>query len=244
MRILASKLHRLTRTSRQGFSLIEVVLAVSIMSVIAGVTLPVTLTVLDRAYSTATKEELQNLADASSRMFEDTRTLPLSVEDLLIDQGTPGWSGPYLPGSFSDGISGLGGYEVDGWSNSYALGVSGTALTLTSPGSDGDLGSDDDIILTMDATQILRAQTLENLAVINSAVQSYNALNLAEAPLPANFGSIRSTLTGGGFLPDSALYEVDAWGDSYVEDPLGSTPVVRVRSVNVAANSAGSGGGW
>ncbi|MFT6363598.1 MAG: prepilin-type N-terminal cleavage/methylation domain-containing protein, partial [Planctomycetota bacterium] len=91
MLILTSKIAASKRDARQGFSLMEVVIAVSIMSVIAGVSLPVTLTVLDRANVKATKQELQNLADASSRMFEDTKTLPLSVEDLLIDQGTPGW---------------------------------------------------------------------------------------------------------------------------------------------------------
>ena len=251
MQLLPSKVTRAARSSSQGFSLMEVVLAVSIMSVIAGVSLPVTLTVLDRANTKATKQELQNLADAASRMFEDTKTLPLAVEHLLIDQGTPGWTGPYLPGSFVDGISGLGGYEVDGWSNGYVLRVQGAALTFTSKGGDGTLDSDDDIALTLDTTMILRRETLENLEVINAALQSYNSLHLAEFPLPANFASIQSTLVSTGFLPDSVLYQKDAWGDSYVEDPLGSTPVVRIKSIHIATDSTsapmagGEGGaGW
>ena len=236
MRTLTTSKSNSINHRRKGFSLMEVVLAVSIMSVIAGATLPVTFTVLNQAHSKATKEELRNLAEASSRMFEDTKTLPILVEGLLIDQGVAGWSGPYLPGSFSDGISGLGGYEVDSWSNAYSLSISGNALTITSMGSDGIHGTEDDLVLSMDATLILRSKTLDNLAIINSALQSYNALNLVEAPLPANFGSVRSALCSKGFLPESVRYQVDAWGDAYVEDPRGQTPVVRVKSVNVAAN--------
>jgi general secretion pathway protein G len=236
------------RSSRSGFSLIELIIAVTIMSALAAVAVPVAGTVLDQGYSKASRIEMKNLAEATQAMYRDTWTLPTEAADLLIDPGTAGWSGPYLPGAFTDKISGLGGYEVDGWSVAYDFAISGYVLTITSAGPDGTVGSADDLALPIDVTPILRDETLERLDTINAAVQNYNLLYQLTEPLPAGYASIRSALVAKGYLPDAAAYETDAWGDAFTEDPLGLAPVVRVTSTHLAAGAgsvaSGGSGGW
>ena len=230
-------------SSYSGFTLIEVIVTVTIISVLAGAAIPVTKTVLTRAFTKATKVEMQNLSDAAAALFVDTGKLPSNVGDLLIDPGTAGWSGPYLPGSFVDGISGLGGYEVDGWSHEYDLRVSGDVLTFLSQGSDATFGTDDDISLALDVTSIRRAETLDRLQIINNAIAAYNSEHLIDSPLPANYASIRSKLVGSGALPSAAMFETDAWGDAFVADPFGASPVVKVASANLGASSSAGGAG-
>jgi len=225
------------------------VIVLTIMSVLAGVAIPVTKTVLDRSHAKATRVEIQALSDATAAMFEDTWALPHQVADLLVDTGIAGWSGPYLPGSFNDSISGLRGYEVDGWSRSYVLDPVGDVLRITSQGPDREIGGGDDIELSLDVTMLRRAETLERLAILNTAIQSYNAVMQSKKSLPADFGSIHTALVVKGFLPSSSAFETDAWADAFVPDPLHQTPVVRVTSIHISAISDGTKttkkeGGW
>ena len=230
------------RTARAGFSLMELVIAVTIMSVLAAVAVPVAGTVLDQGRRQATMEEMQDLVAAAEAAFVDTLTLPADLEDLAVDPGDDGWTGPYLVGTFDDHVTGLAGYGLDAWSRAYRLDVAGDVWTLTSDGPDGKKATDDDLVLELDATRLRRAETLDRLATINQAILAYNGEHHEDAPLPTGIAGIRSSLVTRGFLPDHGRYGVDAWGDDLVEDPVGGTPVVRVTSVHLGVTSAGSSG--
>jgi prepilin-type N-terminal cleavage/methylation domain-containing protein len=90
---------------RRGFTLIELVIAISIVAVLAGAAIPVTAKVLTYKARKATREELQVLGDAALEHFRDTRTIPTTVSNLMVDSNVAGWSGPYLGGAVTDQLT-------------------------------------------------------------------------------------------------------------------------------------------
>lgn len=215
---------------RGGFTLMEMIIAVAIMAIVVGAAVPVTSRVVTYRARKATNEELALLAEASTEFFRDTGRLPDAVAELLTDPGDSGWRGPYLPGVVADELSGLTGYEVDAWSRPYSVSAAGDVLTIASRGEDASFGTDRDLTLATDVTPVRRAQTLERLRILNNAIALYNAAYQATDPLPADFAQVYARLTTTGFLPADADFQQDAWGQPFVEDPLGQAPVVRVGS--------------
>lgn len=232
-------------TKQSGFSLLEMVVVVAIMSIIVGAAIPVTSKVMTYQARKATREELGALSDAVAEYVRDTLAHPSSIADLVIDPSVSGWSGPYLPGVVDDSLSGKIGYEVDAWSRDYSLSSSGDVLTISSQGEDGTAGNSDDLEIEIDASPLRRAETRDRLMTVNNAVLRYNTEKDESDPaLVTNWSSARSTLISQGYLPDDGRYQVDAWGDDLVEDPVGDLPVVMIGSVNLGvASGGGSGGG-
>jgi len=233
--------------NRAGFSLMELIVAVTIMTALAAVAVPVAGTVIDQGYARASKTEMQNLSEASSAMFLDTGILPAKIVELLSNPGLAGWVGPYLPGAFGDKISGLRGYEADAWSVAYRIELEGDVQVITSAGPDSTMDTDDDLVLQLDVTPIRRSVTRERLATINSAIGVYNSSYLKSAPLSTDYGAAHAALVAGGYLPNSSMYELDAWGDAFVGDPVGSAPTVRVTSIHLSQATTGTSGsslGW
>ncbi|MCC6406660.1 MAG: prepilin-type N-terminal cleavage/methylation domain-containing protein [Planctomycetes bacterium] len=224
-----------SHASRSAFTLLELVIAVTIMAILAAAAVPAVSTVLGYQMRKSTREELSVLSQACGEYFRDTSTFPTSLAALSVDPTVAGWAGPYLPGELIDPISGLSSYEVDAWSRSYRLTTSGDVLTTASAGDDAVFGSDDDISIELNVTWIRREVTLERLKVINQAIVLYNGVYQITQPLSANYASIYSTLVTNGFLPASTDFQVDAWGDAFVPDPVGVTPVVRVGSSNLGS---------
>ena len=223
-----------TKRSRQaGFSLIEMIIAITIMTIIAGAALPLASSMINSAATKATKAELEGLAEATTHYFSDTGALPGAIVDMLVDPSVAGWSGPYLGGITTDVISGSTSFEVDGWSRVYSVQVSGDVWTATSAGRDASLGTADDIDVVLNVSYIRRRVTLERLATINSAITRYNSAFAASDPLPVGWSGAFAKLTSRGFLPASSAYQLDGWGDSFVEDPSGATPVVRANSIHL-----------
>ncbi len=219
------------RSARErGFTLLEIVVAVAILALLAGAVVPVTSKALTYKARNATNDELQALSEASAAFFHDVRRLPASVAELLVAPADAGWSGPYLPGVVTDQLSGLSGYQVDAWSRPYVLAAAGDVLSIRSQGPDAKTSTADDLLIQLDVTSIRRAETLARLERINRAIDHYNAQYLSTSPLPANYATVVSRLVSNGFLPSSPDYDADAWGNAFVEDPLGGTPVVEVTS--------------
>jgi prepilin-type N-terminal cleavage/methylation domain-containing protein len=230
---------------RSGFSLLEVIVAVTILAILAGAAVPIAGKVLDQRARKATLTELDLLADAAGEHFRDTGVLPTTLEALEQDPGTPGWSGPYVRLAGVDALSGLSRNAVDAWSGTYAvaLGADGSTWTLTAPARGGQLGDGNDLGVTLDVTPIRRAKTLAQLVILNQAVTQYNAKWMQSDPLPLGYPALLGKLVSRGYLPSEVGLEIDGWGDEFFADPPGSMPVVKVSSPNLSSLTPGGGGG-
>lgn len=224
--------------ARRGFTLLELVIAIGIMTVLIGAAVPVTSKVLTHRARKATSDRLHELSQASAAFFRDVGRLPTQLRELLLDPGTAsaaGWSGPYLSGVVADQITGLTGYEVDAWSRTFRVQSSQSRLVIQSRGEDNAWGTEDDISIELDVTPIRRELTLERIRIVNNAIQLYNQLYQATQPLPANYPIVYQTLVATGLLPMDDDFLYDGWGSAFVESPPGQSPVVRVSSRNFLA---------
>lgn len=219
------------RRNDGGFTLLEIVIVMSVIALLVGAVAPAAGTMMRSSMRSATVDEIQAIADASLDHYADTGSYPSDPLELVAS-ATAGWSGPYLVGTLDDRWSGQNGYVVDGFGSDYVLTRSGVQLTVTSWGPDRASGGGDDIVLTVDATPILRERTLERLRVVNAAIVQYNSVNLASNPLPGNWSSAYSQLVSSGYLPIGGPEANDAWGTAFVGDPAVS-PLSRVTSSNL-----------
>jgi general secretion pathway protein G len=137
-----------------GFTLIELVMLLAIVSIMAAVVAPLLAEQIDRQRTSSTKVHLNTLSDALRAYHLDVDSFPTDSGDDSADlgqlvsnnAGAGGWNGPYLSQAYFSGD-----YAVDPWGSSidYAhTGGTNTAL-LTSPGTDHTLGSADDIQLSV-----------------------------------------------------------------------------------------------
>ncbi len=232
----------LTRSSRipvgrhnsRGFTLIEIVVVLTILALIIGATVPTIQTARNIQARRSTVAELEELGRASLEYARDFGVVPTSTEVLLTDPGDAAWAGPYLGLSMDDQWSGLGGWSVDGWSNPYTFTVAGSLLTLTSFGPDQAAGGGDDLALDVNPAPVWRQETQRRLEIINRAIALYNSAFLAVDPLPTDWTLALNKLVSRGYLPAGApQFATDAFGDPYQADPPGALPVVQASSIHL-----------
>ncbi len=223
------------RAPRGGFTLLEMIVVLSIMAIVAGSAIPLASAAINSAARKATLKELDGLRGAALEFFRDTGNLPTSAGDMERDPSLGGWSGPYLTAFSIDRNSGLSQYAVDAWSRAYRFSGGGSQLAITSAGVSGAFDDGDDLSILVDVTPIRRQETLETLRIVNQAIQAYNSAWLSSDPLPATYPGALSKLVSKGYLPATTPFAEDGWGDALQPDPPSLTPVVRVRSSNVAA---------
>jgi general secretion pathway protein G len=219
-----------------GFTLLEIIVVVAILSILAGVAVPVVQKTIATATRKATREELNVLSNAALEYCRDTNNIPLTISDLERDPrraDSVGWAGPYVAGAIP-ASSTKTGYVVDGWSRDYRV-VRNTQLVITSAGDDGTFGDTNDIAITVDFTPVRREKTLEKLATINQAIMFYNAAYRTTSPLSANYSTALNRLVATGFLPNRTSYLSDAWGATFTADPIGVAPMVKARSPSIPA---------
>lgn len=230
---------------RAGFSLIHLVVLVTIIAALAASAIPTATSAPVYELRQGTRQEMRAIVTAVDDYFWDTEALPAEVLDLVREPigGLAGWRGPYLPGVIPDEPTSLSGYEVDGWSRDYRLETAGDVLTLTSMGEDADWDSGRDIVARTDVTWLRRKRTIGRLQTVNQAIAVYNELYGDTAPLPANYPVLVSMLIADDVLPNTVEYDVDGWGATFVEDPLGVSPVECITTPSISISSAcGSGG--
>jgi general secretion pathway protein G len=214
---------------RAGFTLLELIAVVAILTILAGVALPVIAKGVEREARHATQEELNHLAQACLEYLRDTGDLPLDAERLVAAHGVSGWSGPYVSALDPQHPA----YRLDAWRRPYQFVHAGGVLTLRSGGADGVLGNGDDLVRVVDPTPVRRERTREQLRVLNLAVQAYNSQFLAIDPLPGAWNAALDRLVLRGFLPTAQGYAQDHFGSPLTGVPAGFSPLVEVGSVHV-----------
>jgi general secretion pathway protein G len=121
----------------QGFTLVEMLVVITIIGLIMGLIGPRVLNYLSESKVKAAKIQLQSFAGALDLFYLDAGRYPSSSEGLaVLVQQTPGvaaWNGPYLKG---------GSVPNDPWNHAYVYRAPGEhgPYDIVSYGSDGQEG--------------------------------------------------------------------------------------------------------
>ena len=194
---------------RGGFTLIEVIIAIAILSILASMAVPYAAKLIDKSREESTRREMEELYNSilgdpripTSGFAGDVGRLPASINQLNVRTSPPlpappqggagggflgvkiGWYGPYVNTGFDPQ-----GHLNDAWGTAYAYGNPG-AGQIRSAGPDRVMGSADDLIYPPNAVT-LTGRLLVNLYVWDNTTGQY-LLN----PQPAAFPQMTATAT-------------------------------------------------
>ena len=143
MQLKNLKKSKLSRSSRRGFTLVEMLLVLVILATLAAVVVPKFAGRAKQAKVTAAISQIANLEIALDSFEVDNAYYPKGGDGLkeLIDQpsNTPDWQGPYMQKSI----------PLDPWRNEYVYVYPGkknsSSYDIYSVGPDGRAGTEDDI---------------------------------------------------------------------------------------------------
>jgi general secretion pathway protein G len=125
------------RRGERGFTLVEILVVITIIGLIMGLVGPRVLNYLTESKAKAAKIQIESFASALDLFFLDAGRYPSSSEGLgaLVQRpgNISGWNGPYLKG---------GAVPADPWGNSYIYRSPGQhgAYDIVSFGADGQEG--------------------------------------------------------------------------------------------------------
>jgi general secretion pathway protein G len=125
------------RSSESGFTLVEILVVITIIGLIMGLIGPRVLNYLGESKSKAAKIQIDSFGSALDLFFLDAGRYPTSSEGLKLLVQRPSnvasWNGPYLKG---------GVVPNDPWGNPYVYRAPGQqgAYEITSLGADGQQG--------------------------------------------------------------------------------------------------------
>jgi len=115
-----------------GFSLIEIIVVIAVMSILAGMMVPMSVHLIDQKNVETTKKEMSEIKDGLLHYYEDVspNAFPANLADLVIaPSGVTGWNGPYFSGSASE-------VQTDAWGSDYTYQQSGNYAIVISGGND------------------------------------------------------------------------------------------------------------
>ncbi len=125
------------RHGEMGFTLVEIIVVITIMALIMTLVGPRVLNYLSESKVKAAKIQIESLASALDLYFLDTGQYPSNAEGLnaLVQRpgSSPGWNGPYLRGTI---------VPNDPWGRPYIFRAPGlqSSYDIVSYGSDGQEG--------------------------------------------------------------------------------------------------------
>jgi general secretion pathway protein G len=125
--------------SRSGFTLIEILIVLTILVIIGGAVAVNFVGQGEEAKRQVAKTQMFGFRDALQLYQLQVQQLPNNLEALvekpsgLSDESL--WKGPYLRGKLPN----------DPWGNPYEFKASGVTYEISSRGPDGQAGNDDDV---------------------------------------------------------------------------------------------------
>ncbi len=187
---------------RGGFTLIEVIIAIAILSILASMAVPYAAKLIDKSREESTRKEVEELYNTilgdpkipTGGTVGDMGRLPNNLTELNVQGAQPlgstgllgvkfGWFGPYVNTGFDPQ-----GYRNDAWGTPYAYGNPG-AGQIRSAGPDRVMGNADDLIYPPNAVTFT-GRLLVNLYAWDSATSQF-ILN----PQKSAFPNMRATVT-------------------------------------------------
>ncbi len=198
----------------EGFTLLEVLVVLAILSVFAGIVGTVIGTSILSTEIEASEEGMEALKEALLSYYADVDGFPtatgdaeIDLADLVTDPGVGGWDGPYISAGFENND-----FVKDAWKRTLAYSHSpgASSCTLTSNGPDGIYGNSDDLVMTIDATAVYKRKVDRirmELEIVKAAAQAYAANN---GFYPGSIGD----LFAGSYLSDES-YRRDEWLNEY-----------------------------
>lgn len=141
MKIETKNIRVQTGRLHQGFTLVEMLLVVTIIGILAALVIPKIAGTSERAREQAAKADIQGgLKSALDQYNVDTGFYPKTLQDLMVPPSNAhGWHGPYL-----DKV------PIDPWGFPYVYHFPGrhnpVGYDLLSVGPDGKEGTEDDVV--------------------------------------------------------------------------------------------------
>jgi len=175
---------------RGGFTLIEVVIAIAIISILASMAVPYAAKLIDMSRTETTRKEMEELYNTilgdpkipTGGFVGDMGRLPNNLNELNTRGTQPlpttgllgvkfGWYGPYVNSGFDPS-----GYLNDGWGSAYFFGNTGAPAgwRIRAAGQDRNLNTADDLIYPYPPARFVETgNLLVNLNVWDNAAGQY-----------------------------------------------------------------------
>ncbi len=211
-----------SKNKTSGFTLLEVVISLTIFTLLVGVIVPVVDTYIRPKRNNQTRDEMKDLSAAIVRFYKDVDAIPEALADLETKPDwASGWAGPYLATNFEEFGSVQNDFGSDEWLQPYTYETTADSFSLTSPGENriAEGGNGDDIVLSGYLGVVNRDVTRKEMREIAIAIENFNRISLPGSPLSNSHPVLLGQLQDAGFLPSDTATTTrlskDQWGNSY-----------------------------